>query len=86
MTQIELESRLAQINADYGEKIAEISNAIKGHQVSIEIAHANHDKEVSHYKRLILGHEAQITSLKAQRQTEIAKVYLDFSQPYPEPL
>lgn len=86
MTQTDLETRLAQIEADHAEKMANITSMIRQHKTDIEIAHATHDMAVSECKKTIIALEAEATQLRAVRARKKAEAFEEFNQSQPEPL
>ena len=80
MTQIELESRLAQMEADYSKRITEANSEIMNHKIHIEQLNAEHNMAVSKHKQQILNFEGIIATLKSARNTEKAKLFKEYEE------
>ena len=78
MTQIEFETRLSEIEADYTRQMSDHDAKIKKHKIDIEKLHADHDMAVSKNKQIILDIERSISSLKASKLEKKAAVYKQF--------
>lgn len=78
MTQIELETRLSEIEADYASRISDYDTEIKNSRIRIEQLHASHDIAVSKEKQHILNLESRISNLKALKLEQKAAVYKQF--------
>lgn len=78
MTQIEFETRLSEIEANYTSRISDHDADIKNHKIRIEQLHAEHDMAVSKEKQVILNIESMISSLKALKLEKKAEVYKQF--------
>lgn len=78
MTQIELETRLSEIEADYTSRISDQDAEIKDHKIRIEQLHADHDMAVSKEEQHILNIERTISILKGLKLAKKAAVYKQF--------
>lgn len=78
MTQIELETRLSEIEADYTRQMSDHDAKIKKHKIDIAKLHADHDMAVSKNNQIILDIERSISSLKASKLEKKAAVYKQF--------
>ncbi len=68
MTRIELDTRIAQLNADFVQERAQIDRTIIQHRVAIEELCKIHDKEVAEHKvALTAGKTAAPVGLTACR-------------------
>ena len=76
MTQIEFETRLSEIEANYTSRISDHDADIKNHKIRIEQLHAEHDMAVSKEKQVNI--ESMISSLKALKLEKKAEVYKQF--------
>lgn len=78
MTQIELEARLSEIEADYTSRISDHQAELKNRRIHIEQLHNDHDMAVSKEKQHILNIESRIASLKSLKLEKKAAVYKQF--------
>ena len=86
MTQIELETRLSEIEANYTSRISDHDADIKNHKIRIEQLHAEHDMAVSKEKQQIINLESMISGLKAIKLEKKAEAYRQFTEEHPETL
>lgn len=80
MTQIELETRLSEIEANYATRISDHNAEILNQKIHIEQLHAEHDMAVSKAKQQILNHESMISSLRAIKLEKKAELYKQFTE------
>lgn len=80
MKQIELESRLAQIQAEYVEKKSSVELAITQHKVAIKKLRKECDAHVCEHKIAILDHEVTLSAMKAEMETRKAAVFAEFQR------
>lgn len=74
MTRIELDTRIAQLNADFVQERTLINRTIIQHSVAIKELCKIHDKEVAEHKVAILNHQAYLSELKATHERKKAEV------------
>lgn len=80
MTRIELDTRLAQLNAEFVEERSQIDRTIIQHRVAIEELCKIHDKEVAEHKVAILNHQAYLSDLKAAHERKKAEVLTEYER------
>ena len=66
MTQIELETRLSEIEATYTSRISDHDADIKNHKIRIEQLHADHDADIK-------NHKIRIEQLHADHDMAVSK-------------
>ena len=86
MTQIELEARLSEIEADYTNRITPLQQEIMNRKIHIEQLHSEHDIAVSKAKSQIINFESMISGFKAMKLEKKAEAYRQFTEEHPETL
>ena len=86
MTQIEFETRLSEIEANYTSRISDHDADIKNHKIRIEQLHAEHDMAVSKEKQQIINLESMISGLRAIKLEKKAEAYRQYTEEHPETL
>lgn len=84
MTRIELDTRIAQLNADFVQERSSIDRTIIQHRVAIEELCKIHDKEVAEHKVAILNHQAYLSELKATHERKKAEVLTAYEREHEE--
>lgn len=78
MTQIELEARLAENEANFQKEITPPSVEIRQARIEIERAHETHDAEVSRLKQRILVLESEIAVSRQKHAAVKAEIFKNF--------
>lgn len=78
MTQIELEARLAQMEADYSARIRTAQENITNIKIQMERIKADKELHLCQYKQEILNYEHTISNLKQCRLEAKAKIFAQF--------
>ena len=78
MTQIELEARLAQMEADYSARIRTAQENITNIKIQMERIKADKELHLCQCKQEILNHEHTISNLKQCRLEAKAKIFAQF--------
>lgn len=80
MKQIEMEAKLAELQAEYLEKKYSTELAINDHKIAIENLHKEHDGKVCEHKVAILGHQTTLSEMKAEYELIRSAVLSEFAR------
>lgn len=80
MKQIEMEAKLAELQAEYLGKKYSIELAIKDHKIAIENLHKEHDGKVCEHKVAILGHQTTLSEMQAEYKMIRSAVLSEFAR------
>lgn len=80
MKQIEFETRLAELQAEYLEKKSSIELAINDLKVEIENLRKELDGKLCEHKVAILNHQSSLSAMKADLESRRAALFVEFEK------
>lgn len=80
MKQIEMDAKLAELQAEYRGKKYSIEQAINDHKIAIENLHKEHDGKVCEHKVAILGHQTTLSEMKAEYEIIRSAILAEFAR------
>lgn len=80
MKQIEFETRLAELQAEYVEKKSSIELAINNLKVEIENLRKELDGKLCEHKVAILNYQSSLSAMKADLESRRAALFVEFEK------